>query len=235
MGKKTAAIIGSGGLIGAHLLQSLLEDPEYGTVRTLVRWPAGSVHARQEEKLVDFSDAESILLALVDVAVVFCAIGTTLKKVSGDRKRYWQIDHDIPLRVCRMALESGCREMVLVSAIGANSNSSNFYLQLKGKTEEDLVATGMPTLHIMQPSLLIGPRKEKRRMEAISQRIMKPASALLSGSWLKYRAIDASDVANAMIEVVRSSRTGVFRYTWKEMMHFSDQYTSDPGNNGEQI
>jgi len=227
MGKKTAAIVGSGGLIGSRVLQHLLEDPEYGTVKTLMRWPATPLRPKQEEKLVDFNDAESILLALVDVTVVFCAIGTTLKKVGGDRKRYWQIDHDIPLRVCRMALETGCRQLVLVSAIGANSSSSNFYLQLKGKTEEDLIATGMPTLHIMQPSLLLGQRKEKRRMEAISQRIMKPASALLSGSWVRYRAIDADDVANAMIEAVRTGQTGVFRYTWKEMMELSDRYTSD--------
>ncbi|WP_018630208.1 NAD(P)H-binding protein [Niabella aurantiaca] len=227
MGKKTAAIVGSGGLIGSRLLQYLSEDPEYGIIKTLVRWPATSRLPKQEEKLVDFSDAESILLALIDVDVVFCAIGTTLKKVGGDKKRYWQIDHDIPLRVCRMALEMGCREMVLVSAIGAGSNSSNFYLQLKGRTEEDLIATGMPSLHIMQPSLLLGDRKEKRRMEAISQRIMKPASALLSGSWSKYRAIDAGDVANAMIEAVHTGQPGVFRYTWKEMMELSDRYTSD--------
>lgn len=227
MVKKTAAIVGSGGLIGSKLLQYLSEDPEYGTIRTLMRWPANTVHTKQEEKLVDFNDAESILLALVDVTVVFCAIGTTLKKVGGDRKRYWQIDHDIPLRVCRMALEAGCREMVLVSAIGANSSSSNFYLQLKGKTEEDLAATGMPSLHIMQPSLLLGQRKEHRRMETIGQRIMKPASSLLSGSWLKYRAIDAGEVASAMIEAVHTGRTGVFRYTWKEMKELSDRYTSD--------
>ncbi|MBZ4187982.1 NAD(P)H-binding protein [Niabella beijingensis] len=227
MGKKTAAIVGSGGLIGSHLLRHLLDDREYGTIRTLMRWPAAPTHPRQEEKLVDFNDAESILLALTDVDVVFCAIGTTLKKVGGDKKRYWQIDHDIPLRVCRMALEAGCREMAMVSAIGANSNSSNFYLQLKGKTEEDLIATGIPVLHLMQPSLLLGDRNEKRRMEAISQRIMKPASALLSGSWSKYKAIDAGDVARAMIEAVRVPRTGVFRYTWKEMMELSDQYTSD--------
>lgn len=227
MGKKTAAIIGSGGLIGSRLLQYLSDDPEYNAIKTLVRWPVTPLISKQEEKLVDFSDAESILLALVDVDVVFCAIGTTLKKVGGDKKRYWQIDHDIPLRVCRMALETGCREMVLVSAIGANSNSSNFYLQLKGRTEEDLIATGIPSLHIMQPSLLLGERKEKRRMEAISQQLMKPASALLSGSWSKYRAIDAGDVANAMIEAVHTGRTGVFRYTWKEMMELSDRYTSD--------
>ncbi|MCD2423004.1 NAD(P)H-binding protein [Niabella pedocola] len=227
MGKKTTAIIGSGGLIGSHLLEELIHDPEYGTVKTLVRWPSEPVHAKQEVKLVDFSDAESLLLALTNVEVVFCAIGTTLKKMGGDKKRYWQIDHDIPLRVCRMAKETGCRKMVLVSAIGANSSSRNFYLQLKGKTEEDLIATGIPALHILQPSLLLGHRNEKRRMEAISQRIMKPASALLSGSWTKYKAIDAGDVAKAMIEAARSSGEGVFRYTWKEMMDLSDRYTSD--------
>ncbi|MCF3109157.1 NAD(P)H-binding protein [Niabella sp. CC-SYL272] len=217
MGKKTAAIIGSGGLIGSHLLEELVRDPEYGRVKTLVRWPSEPIHAKQEIKLVDFNDAESLLLALIDVDVVFCAIGTTLKKMGGDKKRYWQIDHDIPLRVCRMAQETGCRKMVLVSAVGANSSSRNFYLQLKGKTEADLIASGMPCLHIMQPALLLGNRKEKRRIEAISQRIMKPASALFSGSWTKYKAIEANDVARAMIGAARQEQPGVYRYTFNEM------------------
>lgn len=224
MGKKTAAIIGSGGLIGSHVLEELIHDPEYGTVKTLVRWPSEPVHAKQEVKLVDFSDAESLLLALTNVEVVFCAIGTTLKKMGGDKKRYWQIDHDIPLRVCRMAQETGCRKMVLVSAVGANSNSRNFYLQLKGQTEEDLIATGIPILHIFQPSLLLGHREEKRRLEAISQRIMKPASALLSGSWTKYKAIDANDVARAMIAAARQEQPGVYRYTFNEIQALAKIY-----------
>lgn len=224
MGKKTAAIIGSGGLIGSHLLQELIRDPGYGAVKTLVRWPSEPIHTKQEVKLVDFGDPESLLLALTDVEVVFCAIGTTLKKMDGDKKRYWQIDHDIPLRVCRMAQETGCRKMVLVSAVGANSSSRNFYLQLKGKTEEDLIATGIPVLHIFQPSLLLGHRKEKRRMEAISQRIMKPASALFSGSWTKYKAIEANDVARAMIAAARLEQPGVYRYTFDQIQDLAKTY-----------
>ncbi|WP_300598098.1 NAD(P)H-binding protein [Niabella sp.] len=224
MGKKTAAIIGSGGLIGSHLLSELIRDPDYGIVKTLVRWPSEPVHAKQDVKLVDFSDADSLLLALREVEVVFCAIGTTLKKMGGDKKRYWQIDHDIPVRVCRIALETGCRQMVLVSAVGANSSSSNFYLQLKGQTEEDLIATGMPILHIFQPSLLLGHREEKRRLEAISQRIMKPASTLLSGSWAKYKAIEANDVARAMIAAAKQEQPGVYRYTFNEIQALAKMY-----------
>ncbi|ANH82039.1 NAD-dependent dehydratase [Niabella ginsenosidivorans] len=218
MEKRSSAIIGATGLTGSWLQQYLPEDPGFDIIRTLVRWPVEPVSPKQEVKLVDFSDAESVLLALTGVTVVFCAIGTTQKKVKGDQQLYRRIDHDIPVRACKLAMETGCRKFVLVSAVGANPESRNFYLRLKGQTEADIIATGMPAVHIMQPSQLLGKRAESRPLESFTQAIMKPLSGLFSGSWIKYRAIAAKDVARAMIIAGKKEETGVFRYTYKEMM-----------------
>ncbi|HEX7754877.1 MAG TPA: NAD(P)H-binding protein, partial [Niabella sp.] len=169
MDKKSAAIIGASGLIGSWLQQYLLKDPEFEIVRSLVRWPSDPVAEKQEVKLVNFSDPESLLLALTGVTVIFCAIGTTSKKVKGNHQLYWQIDHDIPVRVCKMGIEAGCRKFVFVSAVGADPKSRNFYLRLKGQTEADIIATGMPAVHILQPSQLLGKRAESRPLESFTQ------------------------------------------------------------------
>lgn len=221
--KKTAAIIGATGLTGSWLQRLLLENPDYDRIRSLVRWPVDPSHTQQEVLLVDFNDPESILLALTGASVVFCAIGTTNKKVKGDRQLYRQIDHDIPVRVCKMALEAGCSKFVFVSSAGANPKSSNFYLRLKGQTEDDLIATGMPTVYIMRPGQLLGERAEHRRLEAYIQGIMKPLSGLFFGSWAQYKAIDAAIVAKAMITAAGENKTGVFRYTYKEIMQLANR------------
>ena len=218
MDKKSGAIIGASGLIGSWLQQYLLKDPEFEIVRSLVRWPSDPVAEKQEVKLVNFSDPESLLLALTGVTVIFCAIGTTSKKVKGNHQLYWQIDHDIPVRVCKMGIEAGCRKFVFVSAVGADPKSRNFYLRLKGQTEADIIATGMPAVHILQPSQLLGKRAESRPLESFTQSIMKPLSALFTGSWTRYKAIAAKEVAKAMITAGKKNDTGVFRYTYQEIM-----------------
>lgn len=75
-----ATLIGATGLIGGHLLELLLQDPAFETVRILVRRPINLTQSKLEKKLVDFADPEDFRLALEGTDVIFCAIGTTMKK-----------------------------------------------------------------------------------------------------------------------------------------------------------
>jgi uncharacterized protein YbjT (DUF2867 family) len=98
----TATIIGSTGLIGSYLLEELLMDDNFDTVRILIRRPVELTHPKLEKKLVDFTDAESFRLALEGSDVVFCAIGTTQKKVKGNKAAYRKVDYDIPVNAARL-------------------------------------------------------------------------------------------------------------------------------------
>ena len=213
-----AAVVGSTGMIGQELIRQLSNDPYYSGIRMLVRRPQASPHPKVEVKLVDFNDAESLMLAMDGAEVVFCAIGTTQKKVKGDRKAYTQIDFDIPVRVARCCQEIDCRRIVIVTAIGANSRSSNFYLKLNGHVEDAISLEPLEAVHFFQPSQLLGPRAENRPLEKISIPIMKFLAPLLRGSWRKYRPIEGSTVAKAMIEVAKSDARGVHRYTYDDIM-----------------
>lgn len=218
MSEKIATIIGSTGMIGSYLLELLLNDSYYTTVRTLVRKPQQINHAKLDEKLVNFDDEEWLKLALDGSYAVFSAIGSTLKNVKGDKDLYWKIDHDIPVRASRLAKETGTKKFLLVSSIGAHSHSSNFYLKMKGATEKDVISSGISQIHMMRPSLLLGNRKENRTAEKISQILMKPMSTLLFSSLAKYKAIEGKDVAKAMIAASKKDENGVFIYSYKEIM-----------------
>ena len=210
----TATLVGATGLIGSHLLQALLKDAYFDTVRILIRRPIDITHPKLEKKIVDFNDSDSLLVALSNSDVLFCAIGTTQKKVKGDKDAYRKIDFDIPVRLARFCQMTGCEKFILVSSIGANSKSSSFYLQLKGKVEHVVKEIGIRSVHIMRPSLLLGDRKEFRFGEDFSKVFMTTFSFLIPS---KYKAIQAKDVAKAMAVVAKNDLKGVFVYEYKEI------------------
>lgn len=214
MSTKTAALIGATGLTGNELLTLLLHDPFYDTIRVLIRRPFSSNHPKIEKKLVDFNDNDSLLVAIENSDAVFCAVGTTQKKVKGDKAAYRKVDHDIPVHAARFCKMTGCKIFIMISAVGANKNSNNFYLKLKGETEEAVKTEGPESIHIMRPSILTGDRKEFRLMEKISIGIIKTISFLLPS---KFRPINAKEVAAAMLSIAKNNKPGTHIYHYREI------------------
>ena len=214
MNAKTATVIGATGLIGSELLNLLLNDPYFGTVRIIVRRPFVMDHPKLEKKLVDFSDADSLLVALSNSDVIFCTVGTTQKKVKGDKEAYRKVDYEIPVNAARFCKMVGCQVFVLVSAVGANSKSNNFYLKLKGEVEDAVKAVGIESVHIMRPSMLLGNRKEFRLGEKIGSPLMKVFSFLLPS---KYKPVQAREVAWAMLQASKKNKKGFLIYEYQEI------------------
>jgi uncharacterized protein YbjT (DUF2867 family) len=211
----TATIAGATGLIGSYLLEELLNDDYFDTVRVLTRRPLDISHPKLEKKLVDFEDADALLIALANTDVLFCAVGTTQKKVKGDKIAYRKVDYDIPVNLARYCKIVGCEKFILISSVGANSKSNNFYLQLKGETEDAVKAAGLQSFYIMQPSMLLGDRKEVRTGERIGQVVMKALSFLLPA---KYKPVHGRVVAKAMIAASKANKTGTIICSYKEIM-----------------
>lgn len=214
MSAKTATLIGATGLTGNELLNLLLATPFFETVRVIVRRPFQYDHPKLEKKLVDFNDNDSLLVAMENSDVVFCAVGTTQKKVKGDKAAYRKVDYEIPVNAARFCKMTGCKIFVMISAVGANKNSNNFYLKLKGETEENVKNEGPESIHIMRPSILTGNRKEFRLLEKISMGIMKSLSFLLPSN---LKPIDAKEVAAAMLAAAKENKPGVHTYHYREM------------------
>ena len=214
MSTKTATIIGATGLIGGELLNLILNDDYFEAVRVLVRRPFNRNNPKLEKKLVDFNDNDSLLVALDNSDIVFCAVGTTQKKVKGDKEAYRKIDYDIPVHAARFCKMTGCKTFVFVSSVGANSKSNNFYLKLKGEVEDAVKEVGLESVHIMRPSMLLGNREEFRFGEKIGSPLMKAFSFLLPS---KYKPIEATDVAKAMIRASKETKKGFFVYEYNEI------------------
>jgi uncharacterized protein YbjT (DUF2867 family) len=212
-----AIVIGATGQTGELLTEELLNDNAFQKVRVLTRKPIAKSHDKLESVIVNFGSLSELKKAMGEGDIIFSCIGTTMKNVHGERDLYRSIDFDINVNAAKLGYENGFMKFVLMSAVGANPASSNFYLRLKGETEEAIAAIPFASIHIMQPSLLLGRRKENRGGEQIVQLFSKAISILLVGRLQKYRPIASAAVANAMIAASKLTTNGVHRYEYAEM------------------
>src|SRR5436305_13564392 len=119
MHRKTAVVFGATGLIGEHLVDELLKNKHFIKVRILVRRPLSLEHPKADVQIVNFYDEKDIAAKLDIGDVIFCCIGTTRKKVKGNKTEYRKVDYDLPFITARLGVQHGFSQYLLVSAIGA--------------------------------------------------------------------------------------------------------------------
>ena len=210
-----AILLGASGLIGGLLLNVLLQSSEYKEVVIFVRKELPVKHKKLKQLVIDFNKLETYATEITGDAI-FCCLGTTRKKTP-DLSVYRKIDHDYPLQVAKIAFQNGVEQYHLVSSLGADANSSNFYTKMKGEVEDDMIKVGLKCLHIYRPSFLTGNRTEKNRFAERNVAVLfKVIDPLLFGGLKKYRSIPAKTVALAMYKQSLIKQEGVF-------MHPSDQ------------
>jgi uncharacterized protein YbjT (DUF2867 family) len=208
---RVALVAGSSGMVGGQLLPLLLQAPQYTRVHALSRRPLPFDHPRMANRVVRFEASLQAQLKGLQCQDAFCCLGTTIRD-AGSQAAFRAVDHDLVLEFSQLALSCGAERLVVVSAVGANPGSKNFYLRVKGETEKALEGLRFRALDIMQPSLLLGSRRELRPLELAAQVGMWLMNPLLLGSWSRYRAIGAATVAAAMCGAAASGRRGVYRY-----------------------
>lgn len=192
---KHAVLVGASGLVGDRCLARLLDHPAYDRVTVLSRRPLALSHAKLSVELVDFDGLQSLGERCDEL---FCCLGTTFKK-AGSQEAFRRVDHDYPLALAKLGKAAGAQQFLLVSALGADAQSSVFYSQVKGETERDIAAIGLPKVIFMRPSILLGERHERRPGERAGIFVGKLIGPLLLGPLRKYRPIHADDVAAAML------------------------------------
>lgn len=213
---KTALVAGGSGLVGRHLIQALGDAPEYARVYALSRRPLEFDAPKLANRIVPFERMETELKG-VTAHDAFCCLGTTLKQ-AGSEAAFRKVDHDYVVSFARAAKAAGAQRFVLVSAVGADVGSKHFYLRVKAETERDVAAVGFTSLDVLQPSLLLGLRREARPLELLAMVFMPLATPFLQGKYADYRAISGSDLARAMYGAARSGRKGTYRYTHPGLM-----------------
>ena len=197
----TVLITGATGLVGGHLLRMLIQEPGITRIIAATRRPLQDppidVLNPHDPQLTD-------ALAMVNEPVdkVFCCLGTT-RREAGSKEAFIHADYTLVVDTALAGKRLGAKQMLVVSAMGANAHSPFFYNRVKGQMEEALIAQNWPSLTIARPSMLLGDRQVRRTNESL----LAPLFSLLPGNW---KAIEARDVARALlIESLSPQKEGV--------------------------
>ncbi|MEP6805382.1 MAG: oxidoreductase [Flavobacterium sp.] len=214
---KKAIVYGASGLVGSHIVETLLNNADYEQVIIVVRKELNIQHPKIKTIIGDFNSLPKVVKD-IQTDEVFIALGTTKKKTP-DEKLYYQIDHDYPVLAAKLAKENGAKAVFLVSAIGANAKSSIFYTRTKGETEQDIINQNFDHTYIFRPSMILGDRKESRPVEKVFIGIFKFINPLFMGGLSKYKGIEARDIAKSMVNSAKQLNEKVKILHWEEMTH----------------
>ncbi len=194
---KTAIIIGATGLTGNLLLQNLLKDSRYEQIKLFSRRSIGIKHSKIIEKTGDLIELDTFKNDFI-ADEVYCCIGTTAKKTP-DKKIYRKIDFGIPVIAAKLCKDNNIDTFLVISSLGANSESTVFYSKTKGEMEYAVLKEKIPNTYILRPSIILGLREESRLGENIGKGFLKTFQFLFFGGLKKYKPIEARTIVKAMI------------------------------------
>lgn len=193
----TVLLVGATGLIGSAVIAGSGRWPDWQLAALARREAAVPPGARLDLLIADPAQWPAAIARMAPEVLVI-ALGTTIKAVGGDRAAFRAVDHDLALTVARAARAAGTRQVILVSSVGADAGSRNFYLSVKGETEDAIRALGFPRCDILRPGMLLGPRKgAPRPAERVGQIVSPLVDLLLVGRLAIYRSVRDRVLAGA--------------------------------------
>ena len=197
---KQAVIFGATGAVGRKLLDLCLNGDNYEQVNVVARRPADVSHSRLNwiESEFDALDDLSPIPGLAG-GDAFCCLGTTIKS-AGSKEKFYQVDHDYVVNAARYARNCNVKNFSMVSAIGANATSRNFYSKTKGEVETAVIAENLPSLRVFRPSLLKGKREEFRLKEEIGNVLSLLMTPVFYLGLRKYQPIDIEKLARMIYQ-----------------------------------
>jgi len=199
----TLLLVGATGLVGQSVLHQALADSRVEKLIALTRKPLAP-QPRLENPLVDF-DALPSDAPWWNVDGGICTLGTTMRE-AGSHHAFRKVDVDYPLTVARLLHEHGAKSFAFNSSVGANPKARAFYLRVKGEVEQRLIAGGFPSLTLVRPSAILGPRKPHRAWEARTIRVFHSLRPILPR---RYRAVPADRIARALLDAAIDAPSGV--------------------------
>ena len=212
---KQVTLFGATGLIGSYLLEFLLKDSDIHLINVVGRNPFHLEHDKINNIVIDFEDVSSISNSITGSEAVFVSIGTTMSKVNGDKIKYKSVDFDIIFNIANACKQKNINQFIYVSSLGANANSSNFYLRLKGEIDEAVAKLNLNSTSVFRPSVLLGKRNEFRPGEKIMQFVMPLLDFMIPSN---SKAIKAEDVAKSMLNTTKNYKTGLHIYQYSQII-----------------
>ena len=208
-------LVGGTGLVGGLLAERLCGEGEV-EIHALLRRPADRRDPAWHEHVAPPVEWPGIAEGIA-AEVAVSALGTTMR-AAGSRAAFRAVDFDMVVDIARAARAGGTRRMIVISSVGADAGSKNFYLRVKGEMEQALEGLGFDRLDIVRPGLLRGSRGAERRLgERLGILVSPVVNLFLRGRLDRFRAVDAARVAAAVAALIQCEGPGTHIHHNREL------------------
>ncbi|KAF7923293.1 hypothetical protein BELL_0919g00040 [Botrytis elliptica] len=196
----SASIVGSTGLVGTHILSTLLSHPSISSVHSLSRRAPNPNSTSPKLHSLTSPDTATWASLLSSISpsplLFFSALGTT-KAQAGSIDAQRKIDHDLNLELASTfsLSQTGTapdantetptenqetppnKIYILISTHGANPSSRLPYPKMKGELEDAVKAllqskeNQVKHVIILRPGLIVGEREDSRPVEFVARKV----------------------------------------------------------------
>ena len=212
-------LAGSTGFLGNNILKELgfNKSPTLALGRTEIP----NLPDNSQELLINFENLDQ--LSLSNINHVYLSLGYPLiyHNVMGLmsaslKKDFFLVDFTYQLEIAKIAKKAGAKNISLISAVAANSNSWNYYLKTKGMLEEEIIKLGFESTNIFQPGHLTG---NKFRLDIVLADAMSIIlDPFLIGPLKKFRSIPAKKLSVAVVKNSLQAKAGVNYFDYKDFI-----------------
>ena len=205
MDNKNIIVFGGSGLIGNSVLNLL--DKKKSKIYAFSRRSLDNKFENVKDVIFNFDTLEANI-ELNNWDHIYICLGRRLKVwellyiKKKDRDNHFKIEHDYIIKILEKAKKLGAKDISIISAIGANKKSSNFYLKTKGLLEESIKLLGYDNVSILRPGHILANKNSisKDFLVWIIDIFSKISNFFLIGPMRKYRAIEIDKISNFMVE-----------------------------------
>ena len=221
-------IFGGSGFVGAQVARAMARRG--WRVRIAVRKPALAYELRMagdvgqvQLTLCDINNKDQVAAAMAGADAAINLVGILYE--TGGRK-FDALHVAGAFNVAEAAAAAGVKQLVQVSAIGADANADADYARTKGEAEI-VVRQLFPNAVIVRPSIVFGKEDQfLNRFGTMAARM--PALPLIGGGETRIQPVAVTDVAEAIARCVIQTETagqtyelgGASVWTMKELMQY---------------
>ena len=210
-------LAGSTGFLGNKILNELSLSQR--KTLSLSRRKIDNLPKNTEQQIIDFKKITELELPEIDH--VFLSLGFPLfyHNVMGVmnknlKKNLFLVDFTYQIEIAKKAKDAGAKKISIISAVGANSQSWNYYLKTKGKVENEIINIGFDSINIFQPGHLRG---NNHRFDILLADIVSIFfDPFLFGPLKKFRSISAKAVAKQVVNNSLKIKSGINYFDFKD-------------------
>jgi len=214
MNSPVSLVAGGTGLVGSYIISSL--SKRLGKQIIVARSFDSEIPENAEVKLINFDDLNSNKVDFNNhIDHIYLCLGKKLSTYElgymhpNSRESFKLIDYKYPLSIARLAFENGAKSIALVSAVGAQEGSFNYYFHIKGRLENEIRKIGYENICFARPGHLLGARNDFRGYEIpILELGLRVAAPFMQGPLKNFRQIEAKQVAESMVMNILDKKKG---------------------------